>query len=287
VDQIKGAKLTVRMGGESAMRIVFRTEGEGSALQWLEPGQTAAGKLPYVFTQCQAIHARSIFPCQDTPAARIRYRAKVNVPSEMAVVMSAAYVGREGKVSAREEGSDEGMARSRISGDEEEEAAMAERGGMGASLSSAMGACDDRTWQAEGRAVECFRMEQSIPPYLFAMAAGEIVSFDLSPRSRIYAEPPILAAAAHEFSDTESMMLQAEALFGPYEWDRLDLIVMPPSFPYGGMENPRMVFLTPTLIAGDKSGAQVVAHELAHSWTGNLISNATNDDFWLNEASAV
>lgn len=147
----------------------------------------------------------------------------------------------------------------------------------------ANGACEEPKWLMDGRVVEYFHMEQSIPPYLFAMAAGDIAHADLSPRSRVYAEPSELQAAANEFSGTEAMVLQGEALFGPYEWERFDLLVMPPSFPYGGMENPRMVFLTPTVIVGDKSGVQVVAHELAHSWTGNLITNASNDDFWLNE----
>jgi leukotriene-A4 hydrolase len=99
----------------------------------------------------------------------------------------------------------------------------------------------------------------------------------------VYAEPSVVKAAAYEFANTEATITHAEALFGPYEWERFDVLVMPPSFPYGGMENPRMVFLTPTLIVGDRSAVEVVAHELAHSWTGNLISNATANDFWLNE----
>lgn len=128
-------------------------------------------------------------------------------------------------------------------------------------------------------------MEQPIPPYLFALAAGEIGSRDVGPRTKVYAEGgvEVLEAAAREFAGTEEMIKVGEGLFGPYEWERFDLLVLPPSFPYGGMENPRMVFLTPTVIKGDATGAQVVAHELAHSWTGNLITNKTNEHFWLNE----
>ncbi|KAL0397711.1 UNVERIFIED_CONTAM: Leucine aminopeptidase [Sesamum calycinum] len=147
------------------------------------------------------------------------------------------------------------------------------------------GACDDSLWCGEGRVVEEFVMEQPIPPYLFAFAVGELGFREVGPRTKIYSEavPGVLDAAAKEFSGTEEMIKVGEGLFGPYEWERFDLLVLPPSFPYGGMENPRMVFLAPTVIKGDLTGAQVVAHELAHSWTGNLITNKTNDHFWLNE----
>ncbi|KAL0452191.1 UNVERIFIED_CONTAM: Leucine aminopeptidase [Sesamum latifolium] len=147
------------------------------------------------------------------------------------------------------------------------------------------GACDDSLWCGEGRVVEEFVMEQPIPPYLFAFAVGELGFREVGPRTKIYSEavPVVLDAAATEFAGTEEIIKVGEGLFGPYEWERFDLLVLPPSFPYGGMENPRMVFLTPTVIKGDLTGAQVVAHELAHSWTGNLITNKTNDHFWLNE----
>lgn len=146
-------------------------------------------------------------------------------------------------------------------------------------------AAPDDLWCADGRLVEEFSMEQPIPPYLFAFAAGEIGEREVGPRTRVYAEggAGVLDAAAREFAGAEEMIRVGEGLFGEYEWERFDLLVLPPSFPYGGMENPRMVFLTPTVIKGDATGAQVVAHELAHSWTGNLITNKTNEDFWLNE----
>jgi leukotriene-A4 hydrolase len=128
-----------------------------------------------------------------------------------------------------------------------------------------------------------FRMTQPIPPYLIALAAGDLAFQAISPRSGIWAEPSLVKSARDELSDTESMIQAAEALFGPYRWGRYDIIVLPPSFPFGGMENPRLTFATPTILAGDKSLVALVAHELAHSWSGNLVTNATWRDFWLNE----
>ena len=128
-----------------------------------------------------------------------------------------------------------------------------------------------------------FCMNKPIPTHLLAIAVGELSFQATGPRSGIYTEPDMLAAAAKEFEDTESMILMAESILGPYAWGRYDMIVLPPSFPFGGMENPMLAFMTPTLIAGDKSLVSTVAHELAHSWTGNLVSNATWRDLWLNE----
>src|SRR5262249_8000490 len=128
-----------------------------------------------------------------------------------------------------------------------------------------------------------FHMGLPIPSYLIALAPGEIAFQALSPRTGVYAAPAVFPRAATEFADTEKMVQVAEKLSGPYRWGRYDIIVLPPSFPYGGMENPRLTFATPTVIAGDKSLVSVVAHELAHSWSGNLVTNATWSDFWLNE----
>ncbi len=139
--------------------------------------------------------------------------------------------------------------------------------------------------QADGRVR--FEMPQPIPPYLLALAVGELDSRDLGPRTRVFAEPAVIEAAAWEFADVERMLETAEELFGPYAWERFDFIVLPASFPLGGMENPRMTFLTPTLVAGDRSLVGVLAHELAHSWTGNLVTNADNEHFWLNEGWTV
>ncbi|KAF8055525.1 hypothetical protein N665_1292s0022, partial [Sinapis alba] len=246
-DPIKGSEIVVVLTGQSQLLILYSTSPSASALQWLSPLQTFSKTHPYVYTQCQAIHARSIFPCQDTPAARIRYDVVMNIPSSLSAVMSARHVRR------------------RLPVPEEAKHLM---------------------WCAEDRVVEEFAMEQPIPPYLFAFAVGELGFREVGPRTRVYAESAaeeVLDAAALEFAGTEEMIKQGEKLFGDYEWERFDLLVLPPSFPYGGMENPRMVFLTPTVIKGDATGAQVVAHELAHSWTGNLITNINNEHFWLNE----
>ncbi|HPF69932.1 MAG TPA: M1 family metallopeptidase [Candidatus Krumholzibacteria bacterium] len=238
-DSILGAKLTAQLpAGTRALVIEYLTSPEASALQWLEPSMTAGGKHPYLFSQCQAIHARSVLPCQDSPLCRFTFAARMTVPEALTVVMAAA----------------------------PGEAGPGPRAGT-------------RTF--------AFTMPQSIPPYLFAFAAGNLVSRDLGPRSRVYTEPEMLEASAWEFADVDAMLLAAEEIFGPYLWDRFDFVVMPPSFPYGGMENPRLTFLTPTLLAGDRSLVNVLAHELAHSWTGNLVTNATIDDFWLNEGFTV
>ncbi len=131
--------------------------------------------------------------------------------------------------------------------------------------------------------VYSFAMPYPIPSYLLALVVGEIEYRPLGPRSGVYAERPLVERAAWEFAETERMLEAAEALLGPYRWGRYDLIVLPPSFPYGGMENPRLTFVTPTLIAGDRSLVSTVAHEIAHSWSGNLVSAASWSDLWLNE----
>lgn len=132
-----------------------------------------------------------------------------------------------------------------------------------------------------------FRMDQPIPGYLMALAVGDIAFQEVGPRTGVYAEPQLLEKAAYEFGDMEAMLTAAEGLYGPYQWDRYDVIVLPPSFPFGGMENPRLTFATPTILAGDRSLNSLIAHELAHSWSGNLVTNATWDDFWLNEGFTV
>ena len=237
-DPILGAKLTVQLPpGALAVRIRSTTSPEASALQWLEPAQTLGGQKPYLFSQCQAIHARSLVPCQDTPARRVTVGATLRVPSNLVAVMAAA-------------------PRGHVTHD-------------------------------DGTTTFRFEMPQPIPPYLFAFAVGDLASKDLSPRARVWAEPGMLEAAAWEFAQVERHLDAAEALFGPYDWERFDLLVMPPSFPYGGMENPRLTFLTPTLLAGDRSLVNVLAHELAHSWTGNLVTNVNAEHFWLNEGFTV
>ncbi|MEL7371558.1 MAG: M1 family aminopeptidase, partial [Myxococcota bacterium] len=235
-DPVLGQRLRLAVVSD-IVHIQYRTSPNASALQWLTPAQTTGGRHPFVFTQCQAIHARSIVPCQDTPRVRVRFSATVDVPKPLHAVMAAAATGQS-------DGED-------------------------------------------GRSVFTFDMPQPIPPYLLAFAAGDLASADVGPRSRVYAEPDVIDAAAWEFADIDAHLERAEALFGPYEWDRFDMLVMPASFPYGGMENPRLTFLTPTLLAGDRSLVSVVAHELAHSWTGNLVTNANANHFWLNEGFTV
>jgi len=128
-----------------------------------------------------------------------------------------------------------------------------------------------------------FKMDRPVAPYLIAIGVGDLAFRELGPRTGVWTEPAMLDKAAAELADTEKMVAAAEALYGPYQWGRYDLLVLPPSFPFGGMENPTLTFLTPTFIAGDKSNNSLIAHELAHSWSGNLATNATWADFWLNE----
>jgi hypothetical protein len=137
--------------------------------------------------------------------------------------------------------------------------------------------------QKSSDGVYAFEMPQAIPAYLLALAVGDVEHRAISPRCGVYAEPSLVQAAAWEFADMERMMVEAEAMYGSYRWDRFDVIVLPPSFPFGGMENPRLTFATPILVAGDRSLVATIAHELAHSWSGNLVTNASWEDFWLNE----
>ncbi|MES2291155.1 MAG: M1 family metallopeptidase [Pseudomonadota bacterium] len=128
-----------------------------------------------------------------------------------------------------------------------------------------------------------FRMDRNVPPYLIALAVGDIGFKAIDGRTGVYSEPAVLPAYAAELSDTGKMVTTAEGIYGKYRWGRYDVLVLPPSFPYGGMENPTLTFATPTIMTGDKSNVDVIAHELAHSWSGNLVTNATWSDNWLNE----
>jgi len=152
-------------------------------------------------------------------------------------------------------------------------------------LMAVMSASNTTTKNANG--VYSFEMKQAIPPYLIALAIGDLAFGKVGARTGVYAEPSLLKKSVYEFGEMEKMLELAEDLYGPYLWDRYDVIVLPPSFPFGGMENPRLTFATPTIIAGDRSLTSLIAHELAHSWSGNLVTNATWDDFWLNEGFTV
>ena len=236
-DPILGRRLRLKLPpGTTEVLVRYHTSPDAIGLQWLDPSQTEGKVHPFLFSQCQAIHARTMVPCQDTARFRVTYHAEVTVPVPLSAVMSAGPSG---------------------------------------------------TIEGKGTRTFLFDMPQPIPTYLLALAVGELDSRDLSPRARVWAEPATVERAAWEFAGVEEMIVKAEGLFGPYDWDRYDMLVLPPSFPYGGMENPRMTFLTPTLLAGDRSLVDVVAHELAHSWTGNLVTNATMDHFWLNEGFTV
>ncbi len=132
-----------------------------------------------------------------------------------------------------------------------------------------------------------FKMEQPIPSYLMALAVGNVEFRPIGERCGVYAVPSLIDASEYEFAETEQMLIEAEKLYGKYAWGRYDLLILPPAFPFGGMENPRLTFATPTIIAGDRSLTALVAHEMAHSWSGNLVTNSTWDDFWLNEGFTV
>ena len=230
-DPILGSKLAIDMKRQyETVRIRYRTAPTASGLQWLAPSMTRGGKLPFMFSQSQAIHARSWVPLQDTPAVRYTYTARVRSAPELMVLMSADNAPGEPR---------------------------------------------------DGDYV--FRMSQPIPSYLMAIAAGDLVFGAISERAGVWAEPATLESALAEFADTEQMIQVAESLYGPYRWGRYDLLILPPSFPFGGMENPRLSFITPTVIVGDKSLVALIAHELAHSWSGNLVTNASWKDIWLNE----
>jgi leukotriene-A4 hydrolase len=230
-DPILGSPLSVKMpAGTTKVTISYRTTSKSTAVQWLDPKGTAGGKSPFLFTQSEAIHARSWIPLQDSPAVRVTYSATVVVPEGLKAVMSADRLDPGGEAN---------------------------------------------TFR--------FAMPQPVAPYLIALAVGDLEFRPLGPRTGVWAEPTVVEAAAKEFVDTETMVKAVEKRYGPYRWGRYELLVLPPSFPFGGMENPKLTFATPTILAGDRSLVALVAHELAHSWSGNLVTNATWRDFWLNE----
>jgi aminopeptidase N len=226
-----GSALRITMPARAdRVRIAYASSPTAKGLQWLTPAQTAGKKQPFLFSQAEAIQARSFVPLQDLPGVRITYDATIHTPNELVAVMAAEMTAGE-----------------------------------------------------TGSGVFHFRMPQPIPSYLIALAIGDLTFKSMSDRTGVWAEPSVVEAAAHEFADTEKMIQTTESLYGRYRWGRYDLLVLPPSFPFGGMENPRLTFATPTVIVGDRSLVSLVAHELAHSWSGNLVTNATWTDFWLNE----
>lgn len=231
-DEVKfrGRPLEVEITPETRwVNVDYTTKPEAAALQWLTPEQ-AGSPSPFLFTQSQAILARTWVPCQDSPGVRMTYEATIHAPRELLAVMSA-----------------------------------------------------ENPKQKSPDGVYRFKMPQPIPSYLLALAVGDLEFRPLGANSGVYALPGVVERAAWELADTPKMIDAAGKLYGPYKWGRYDILVLPASYPFGGMENPRLTFATPTILAGDRSLVALVAHELAHSWSGNLVTNATWNDFWLNE----
>ena len=232
---IFGQALKVKISDSTTrVNIYYTTSKDAGAVQWLNPQQTAGKKHPFLFTQSQAILARTWIPCQDSPGIRFSYNAKITVPIELLALMSA-----------------------------------------------------ENPKSKNSTGIYDFKQSNPIPSYLMALAVGDIEFKGVDNRTGVYAEPVTLQKAAYEFADMGKMVTAAENLYGPYKWGRYDVLVLPPSFPFGGMENPMLTFATPTVIAGDRSLVSLIAHELAHSWSGNLVTNATWNDFWLNEGFTV
>ncbi|GAB7362998.1 hypothetical protein MBLNU230_g3292t1 [Neophaeotheca triangularis] len=220
------------------VNISVKTTKDCTALQWMTPAQTSNKKHPYMFSQCQAIHARSLFPCQDTPDVKSTYT--FNIRSSLPVLASGLPTGAKDFKHGRE-------------------------GKPGTLL---------------------YTFNQPIPmaSYLFALASGDLASASIGPRSSVWTGPEELTACQWEFAaDTEKYIQTAESIVSPYAWTQYNILVLPPSFPYGGMENPIFTFATPTVVSGDRQNVDVIAHELSHSWSGNLVSNASWEHFWLNE----
>lgn len=215
------------LNNEIELLINFKTTKESTALQWLKNSD----EIDYVFTQLEPIHARSLFPCFDTPSIKSKFGAIIK--SKFPVVFSGLPLDSTGDIYK-------------------------------------------------------FEQEIPIPSYLIAIASGNIISSKIGPRSTIYAEPEMLQDSINEFKDDVENFIQiSENLITPYIWTNYDFLINPPSFPYGGMENPNITFVTPTLISYDKSQVDVIAHELAHSWSGNNVTNCSWEHFYLNEGWTV
>ena len=226
-DKILGSALEIVLNADTKnISIEYSTSENAAALQCIDSS--------FLYTQSQAILARSWIPCQDGPGIRYTYDAKVRVPKKYLALMSAE---------------------------------------------------NPQTKNDSG--IYYFKQTRPIPSYLMALSVGDLQFKSLSENTGVYALPDQLDACAKEFVDLPKMLKAAENLYGKYQWNRYDVLVLPASFPFGGMENPELTFATPTIIAGDKSLVSLLAHELAHSWSGNLVTNATWNDFWLNEGFTV
>ena len=233
--EVFGQPLTVEVEPSTkVVSVYYTTSPDADALQWLTPEQTLGKVHPFLFSQSQAILARSWVPCQDGPGVKFTYEATIKTDPNLIALMSA-----ENGTTKNENG------------------------------------------------VYTFKMDQPISSYLLALTVGDLAFASTGRNSGVYAEPAMLEKSVWELNSMQSMIDSAEKLYGPYAWERYDVVILPPSFPFGGMENPRLTFATPTIIAGDRSLVALIAHELAHSWSGNLVTNETWNDFWLNEGFTV
>jgi leukotriene-A4 hydrolase len=225
-----------KKGADFTITIKYSTTPASPSIQWLTPEMTFGKKHPFMFTQNEPIYSRSLVPCQDTPANKVKIKASLTVRSDLVAMFG-------------------GVLDSYID---------------------------------EGKTIT-YKYIQSIPipTYLIAFAAGNILRKKVADKIYVLTEPEKLEAVYEEFSESSSYFKKAQEYLFEYEWGDYNILVLPPAFPYGGMENPNLTFATPSLIAGDKSLVNVIAHELAHSWTGNLVTNSSWDNFWLNEGFTV
>jgi hypothetical protein len=236
---------------QSKIVIHYKTRPSAGALQWLSPAQTYDQTHPFLFSQSQSILARTWIPLQDKPSIRFTYTSEVRVVCGIGVEDSDINPTDFNVVmSAVKLGNPEGDI-------------------------------------VSNNKVHRFEQKKPIPSYLMAIAVGSFGYKSLGKNTGVYAEHKLLQKAAWEFADLQKMVDAAGEMFGEYAWGDYNVLVLPPSFPFGGMENPVVTFATPTIIAGDRSLVSLLAHELAHSWSGNLVTNRTWDDFWLNEGFTV
>ena len=219
-------------GDNIAIVIKYDTTEDGSSVQFLNPEQTTGKIYPFMFTQCETILCRELFPTQDTPDVKVTVEVGLTVIKPLFALNSGIF-------------------------------------------QYAIDNGDTVTY--------FYEQKVPIPSYLVAIAAGAIEEREISDRTKVYGEKEVVDLAVYEFEDTESFIEIAEAYLTPYQWGEYNLLVLPSSFPYGGMENPTLTFVTPSLIAGDKSLANVIAHEISHSWSGNLVTMDNWSNFWLNE----
>ncbi|PVI04444.1 leukotriene A-4 hydrol [Periconia macrospinosa] len=229
----------VSKGTTIDVSIKLSTTEKCTALQWMAPEQTSNKKQPYMFSQCQAIHARSVFPCQDTPDVKSTFTFKLRSP--LPVLASGLPTGSHEYLPGKD--------------------------------------------GKDGTLLYTFEQKVPIPSYLFAVASGDLASASIGPRSTVWTGPEELLDCQWELAgEIEPYMKAIDSVVKlPYQWTQYNALILPPSFPYGGMENPTYTYATPSIISGDKQNVDVIAHELSHSWSGNLVSAASWEHFWLNE----